>query len=376
MIKLVAINRKDIKYSRDLLTEPVGEIPFSDIRWRDIFFRKIRLVALPRNLEVEGITQKIKRKLCKILVIEISERLIEESIKKIFSCISEKSIIITSGEHVVEIYRFHFPQAIVFNGRGIYKKEKIYTKKINMAIDWSRGKVMFVNANSRDFLLIRKYRELHPNKYIILRYHDKISSIFSLDALIIKNILKYLSKEGVVNEINSYDINDAKLLEIDYLPNAVNPCQLAKKDYAFRSSLCLFIGSEGNNRENILSLVMGNLVKYSENVDKWIKVKITKKDNDFIGYDEYIDLFGKNEICLDLIRLDPDEGYPYRIPEALFLNRKIITNRKALVNENFYSKDRIFIIGVDNNANLKNFLEGNLAPLPNAVLERFNSLYW
>lgn len=82
------------------------------------------------------------------------------------------------------------------------------------------------------------------------------------------------------------------------------------------------------------------------------------------------------EVCLDFYRLGPNEGFSYRIIEALFLNQKIITNRTNLLEEPFYSPERVFIIGKDNINNLKQFLESDLPALSDSILKYYNSQLW
>ena len=79
---------------------------------------------------------------------------------------------------------------------------------------------------------------------------------------------------------------------------------------------------------------------------------------------------------MDLFRLDPNEGFSFRIPEALWLNRKIISNRLCLQKEDFYSPERIFLIGLDPIERLRSFLEKDVEPLPKKILCRYDSRLW
>lgn len=87
-------------------------------------------------------------------------------------------------------------------------------------------------------------------------------------------------------------------------------------------------------------------------------------------------LYARSEVYVDLYRVDEDEGFSYRIPEALFLNRKIISNRTILHDESFYSPERIFLIGIDPIERLKSFLETDIEPLPEEVLRLYDSRLW
>lgn len=83
-----------------------------------------------------------------------------------------------------------------------------------------------------------------------------------------------------------------------------------------------------------------------------------------------------SEIYVDTIRVNDKEGYSFRTAEAIILNRKIISNRKTLVKEKFYSKERVFLIGIDSVDNLKHFLENEISPLPQNILQFYDSQLW
>lgn len=63
------------------------------------------------------------------------------------------------------------------------------------------------------------------------------------------------------------------------------------------------------------------------------------------------------KIYVDFARTTLSEDFSFRIAEALFLNRKILTNRTDLINEPLYHPNRIFIAGKDSTERLKSFLE-------------------
>lgn len=70
-------------------------------------------------------------------------------------------------------------------------------------------------------------------------------------------------------------------------------------------------------------------------------------ENKIISYEDYLKLVGSSNAVIDLWRLSPDEGYSFRIPEALALNTKIITNRPGIIREPFYDESRILFFSKD-----------------------------
>ena len=78
-------------------------------------------------------------------------------------------------------------------------------------------------------------------------------------------------------------------------------------------------------------------------------ITILKK---YINYNEYIKLLSQYNIIIDFYRFNSDEGYSFRIPEAIILNKKIITNRQIIKYESFYKPQNILLIEKDQNGNI------------------------
>lgn len=95
-----------------------------------------------------------------------------------------------------------------------------------------------------------------------------------------------------------------------------------------------------------------------------------------IPYIQFAKEYASSEIYIDLLRVNDQEGFSFRIPEALWLNRKIITNRLSILHEPFYSSDRFFIIGFDSITRLRTFLEQDLDPLPTHILKLYDTRLW
>ena len=98
--------------------------------------------------------------------------------------------------------------------------------------------------------------------------------------------------------------------------------------------------------------------------------------NRLISYCDCVKSYSTSEIYIDLVRIDKKEGFSFRIPEALWFNRKIISNRIGLLEENFYSPERIFLIGYDPITRLRTFLEGDLSSPSEQILHYYDSRLW
>lgn len=167
-----------------------------------------------------------------------------------------------------------------------------------------------------------------------------------------------------------------------YRPNGVNPEFMKSIDCPLRYYLVQFIGAGlsrdygTNKRLEPLAQIHAELNKIFKNPKKWVYTKVTYSSRDWLPYSEFASISAKAEIYIDLIRVNENEGFSFRIPEALTINRKIITNRKNIKDELFYDPERIFIIGFDPISRLKTFLEADLPPLPISLLNKFDSSKW
>lgn len=95
----------------------------------------------------------------------------------------------------------------------------------------------------------------------------------------------------------------------------------------------------------------------------------------FIAYEEYLCYLSKSRAILDIDKCD-GVGCSLRAMEAIFYHKKYITNNVYIVNENFYDKRNIFILGVDEIGKLKEFIESPYAELPQEIVDYYRIENW
>ncbi len=95
-----------------------------------------------------------------------------------------------------------------------------------------------------------------------------------------------------------------------------------------------------------------------------------------ITYPEYLELIGLSEIVVDMYRTSPYEGFSFRVPEALLLERKVITNRLIVLDCDFYDPSRFFVIGYDSTDRLKEFMVNDFKPLSAEIRNRYDCSNW
>ena len=138
-----------------------------------------------------------------------------------------------------------------------------------------------------------------------------------------------------------------------------------------------YCGNIPASRKSAIQFLMREIVKIYPNAENMCITKISDfKTNHWMAYSDFVKIYALSEIYVDLMRIDSREGFSFRISEALWLNRKIISNRISLSKEIFYSPERIFLIGYDPIERLRSFLEADIEPLPKTILNYYNSRLW
>lgn len=346
-----------------------------DLRIADILLRRIRVISIPDIAYIKTVEQKVKRFLLKVLMLNVSSELNILNIQDYFLGRQENKIFFLIEPATAKLIKFHMPAFSVKLIKGetkayrllwIYFVLSLHKKKL---LEREGGVTIFACYPNR--ILIKIYKMLHPSRKVILRLHNRVEDHGRLK----KKISKMLAR-GEIDAAESYYKKDAELLNIAYRPNGVNIKELSKKELKFRTSLYFFLGAKSKTREKDLLLVEKKIQEIYPNSRIWTDIYTPKGSSDWIPYEDYLEKEIQSEVIVDLVRVSEEEGFSYRIPEALALNRKIITNRKILLNEPFYSPDRIFIIGVDPLARLKSFLELDNEMLEPSILSYFDSTLW
>lgn len=80
--------------------------------------------------------------------------------------------------------------------------------------------------------------------------------------------------------------------------------------------------------------------------------------------------------CILEILQENQYGMSLRSLEALFCKKKLITNNKSIINEDFYNRNNIFIIGIDSWNNLKCFLDSPLVEISNDIVKKYSYENW
>lgn len=347
-----------------------------------ILTRRIRFSSVPELALANSPLSLIKRKLIKLLGLTVDRDISSKCLEEILFLNHGNKVLFCPGKIASEIYSIHCPQIKTIEIYSKYRDTSLENIMRDVSdpinIDRSKGVSVFVNPTST--YLLNLYRKFHPNKKIIVRLHDWIGNERS-ELYAISSKLTQLRSTGVIDSIESYNKSDSIYLNAIYRPNGANGRCLVSFDSKVRTSLVVFLGttsrSKGHiNRANTLKKIQTELESIYPSQSIWINMRTIKDMKNRISYSCYLEQLTTAEVFLDLIRIDPREGFSFRVPESLFLNRKIITDRVDIMNERFFSSERVYIIGGNNKYDLKTFLENDVQPLSKNTLRYYDSTLW
>lgn len=151
-------------------------------------------------------------------------------------------------------------------------------------------------------------------------------------------------------------------------------------------SVC-FVGSYLENRMSYIEELTEFLKK--ENFDVDVKLLCTKekmiekyKDSgiDFISepltYGEMVQHVQKYEALLDFDNSAIHQGLSFRVFEALFYKKKIITNNVLIKGFDFYHPNNVFIWNNDNLFRLKEFLDKPMVKIDQHIVDKYSFNNW
>lgn len=343
-----------------------------------IIHESILLIHPQLNLTLK--LQNFKKKVHNLFVYQANDITLRESIENILISYDDEYVYIADSNFLKDILYFHaYPYTVKYlvsseNSLNLSKEICNVLSENPDFIDKKNGIAYFVNADNDELFIA--YRKTHPNKKIILRYVDKfpLSKRSRKSYESIKAWLNYIRENKLVDGIETYDSEDALTYHIDYQPNVVNPISLrniqSNRETSTKYSY-FYMGTMENNRLLSLKSFFQKSKTLFPSLDSFSMIRGAKPDV-YIPYSKYIEFLVHGEFIIDMWRRSQDEGYSYRIAEALFLKKKVITNRLRVLHEPFYHPSRFFVIGHDSLGRIKSFIETEFLPICDSELSLFD----
>ncbi|MEJ8591157.1 hypothetical protein JSO54_07915 [Riemerella anatipestifer] len=147
-----------------------------------------------------------------------------------------------------------------------------------------------------------------------------------------------------------------------------------------------FLGSFHKSRLEILNKLSSffrlNGIKFDFNIvfQKEKRRYIKRHENinvlyEMLPFSEYLNKVAKSKFILDIL-IEEHQGLSFRIFEALYLRKKVVTTNQTVKDYDFYHPDNFFIIGDRNLEELIPFLKGEYVDLDETIIEKYSFESW
>lgn len=232
------------------------------------------------------------------------------------------------------------------------------------------------NLNDFDTVIIHASRITSPVVRYIHNNNPKIRIIvwYWNPVLKCEKLEKYPSE---ICERWTFDEQDAENFNLKY-----------NRQYYFNDILLedreivndvFFIGGD-KGRLGILKNLEKELQNYNIRTD--FHITKTSKNSDKnaiykkrISYDESLKKVSSSKAILDIVSAG-QTGLTLRPLEALFFQKKLITNDKSILNRDFYNPNNIFVLEHNNMADIKAFLESPYSVVPQEIMDKYDFDKW
>lgn len=190
----------------------------------------------------------------------------------------------------------------------------------------------------------------------------------------------YLQNNNISVDLWTFDSGDAKKFSMQYNPQFYFPISTNPNIPQYDA---VYIGSLQGKFQQIKKIY--TVLKTQELVVKFVvKREGNKKMNDDVDvhcieknipYEEILKINSKAKAIVE-INQSNQNGLTVRALEALFTNKKLITNNLDIKNMDFYNKNNIFIIGYDSMKLLKKFVNSNYETISEDIVKYYSAEKW
>ena len=185
---------------------------------------------------------------------------------------------------------------------------------------------------------------------------------------IIDDKRKTILKDKNIDEFYTFDIDESKKYNIKYNPQFYT--YDIKLDNNIIDNDVFFLGRDKGRKDNILKLER-------ELNEKNIKTNFIFLDNeyDYYSYDKYTGYLSRSKAILDF-NIDNQVGLSLRCMEALFYEKKLITNNKSIKKYDFYNSHNVFILGIDDINKIDKFINSKYVKIDKKILDNYTIDSW
>ena len=207
---------------------------------------------------------------------------------------------------------------------------------------------------------------ISPQIITNLKCHKVLLLRNSMDESFIE---KHVDSFDLIYDFERKDVNVQKVRHLEqFFPVGLHDVAQCTFDERTNEKLvCYFLGKD-KNRLNLLTELASKLISYNVILDfNIVGDNNVKYDSNYVidkslSYNENLKRSLASDILIDITRED-QTGWTLRILEALYFNKKVITNNKSIMNSDIYVKDRFFILGYHEWDKFESFLNAPFEPV-------------
>lgn len=216
--------------------------------------------------------------------------------------------------------------------------------------------VIFDNEIEYIDFLSRYIKKRNPNIKIVFWYWNPVDTF------------NVVVKKGLfIDEVWTYNERDAKKYHLKYNPQFYSPVPLNKSN-GMKSDL-FFVG-KNKGRTSILKGISEEASRQGLKCN--FHVVDTKKQA--VSHWQYLADLACSKGIVEVIT--KPGGLTLRTLEALFYQKKLITNNEDIIKYDFYHKNNVFIVGKDDILKLGDFIKKPFVKISQEILDYYSFDSW
>lgn len=303
-----------------------------------------------------------------------------------------KCLIIAPGE-TAQLYSLDAIE-LGMSVKNCFKKRNFFTKvanKIDQKFDTSFSKVywndwsknlenvelVLLYSNYYSRAIVKFLNKKYPHIRVLIWYNNPVATDTPTAFF-----------DDLNCEIWSFDKDDCKTYSLKYNTQFIDKKRMVAStilEEKYKNDAC-FIGLD-KGRLNTLNKIKEQLEKFGKStllylVDSKFYVNDDRYNSSAIfeyksplKYSEVINYEYYSEIILDVVQ-EGQDGISLRPIESIYLEKKLISNNKEIMKQDFYNKDNYFIWGEDDPKELAKFLENPYKKQPEEIINKYTFEGW
>ena len=267
------------------------------------------------------------------------------------------------------------------NHRGLWNRhildktvlDKIYRIKSN-------DKVLFFGVENLKDLMVMEKEITALQKTVFL--WNTISSRYG-SWLEKKKFMSFLKKTNMT--IGTFDSKEAVMYGLKYYTQMYKwPDAIQTNDEETDTNDVFFIGQD-KGRSEVLSKTISLLKEAGAKLDIHILQDSTTSKfstlrefhtKEIMPYEEVLHRIQNSKCILEIVQAG-QSGLSIRAMEAMFLNKKLITNNTCIKDTDFYNQNNILVVDESTNQSIiRKFLNQKITPVPLEIINKYDINTW